>query len=244
MLFYWPKGHHFFTGPKAPPLFGTDWHQYATDLPAIAFAFTGTFCLFPVFLEAKDKSYKGMDKSVLLSTLVCALGYQFVSVIGAFTFGRDIGQDSFSGGTSKSYLYDFPPDHIVVSICCLALVVVITLLYNVIEFPMISAVEELMQMLPLPECVDYRKAFLKWKLHRMLISICGMVVVVFINLQFKSLVVLFGLCGGYGITLVTYTIPSALVMVAPGISALMRVAMFLSLAASLFLVVMFTLVTF
>ena len=31
--------------------------RYASDLPAVAFAFSGTFCLFPVYKEMNDKSY-------------------------------------------------------------------------------------------------------------------------------------------------------------------------------------------
>lgn len=50
--------------------------RYAQDLPAIAFVFSSTFCLFPVFRELKDKSPANTRKVVGHSTLLCCLGYQ------------------------------------------------------------------------------------------------------------------------------------------------------------------------
>lgn len=245
MFWYWPHGQNSFSGPNVIEMFGSDWKLYAADLPAVAFAFTGTFCLFPVFQESEDKSHARMEKVLGLSTIICCFGYQIVSIIGGLTFGVGIGHDPFTGGNAKSYLYDFPPNHYAMSICCVAIIVVITLLYAVLDFPMVNAAIQTIRMIPLPFAIDYRDHFFNWKYSRRALTLCGMVVIVFINLQFDSLVTLFGLCGGWGISFVVYVIPSIIgILGRKSRTRSEQVFYVISLLASLGMVAMFTLVTF
>ena len=67
MFWYWPHGNHEFTGHEAVHYVSDDWHVYAADLPAVAFAFSGTFCLFPVYKEMNDKTYPNVRKVVRIS---------------------------------------------------------------------------------------------------------------------------------------------------------------------------------
>eukprot|EP00729_Bicosta_minor_P008648 gene8648-11159_t len=129
-------------------LYSTDWESYAADLPAIAFAFSGTFCLFPVYREIHDKSLPNMKKVIGRSTFICAAGYMIVSLFGIWTFGKDIDVNPTTGKPASNYLYVFPPDHYVVTLLCFGIVIVITLLYAVINFPFLASMEKLMDFLP------------------------------------------------------------------------------------------------
>jgi hypothetical protein len=72
-----------------------------------------------------------------------------VALIGALTFGTDVDEDKFANTTASNYLYVFPPSHIMVTILRFGLVFSITLLFAVINFPMLEAVEGVCQLLPI-----------------------------------------------------------------------------------------------
>jgi hypothetical protein len=83
-----PGNNH--SNPNGVILYSTEWTHYAADLPAISFAFSGTFCLFPVYSEMHDKSMPSMKKVIGRSTFVCSAGYMLVALFGVWTFGSDI----------------------------------------------------------------------------------------------------------------------------------------------------------
>lgn len=82
------------------------------------------------------------------STFICAAGYMIVSLFGIWTFGKDIDVNPTTGKPASNYLYVFPPDHYVVTLLCFGIVIVITLLYAVINFPFLASMEKLMDFLP------------------------------------------------------------------------------------------------
>jgi len=198
-----PGSNH--SNPNGTILYSTDWESYAADLPAIAFAFSGTFCLFPVYREIHDKSLPNMKKVIGRSTFICAAGYMIVSLFGIWTFGKDIDVNPTTGKPASNYLYVFPPDHYVVTLLCFGIVIVITLLYAVINFPFLASMEKLMDFLP---GVTQDTVWHHGQWFRIIATFLGMVVIVFINIQFKNLLSLFGFCGGWGISFVVYFIPS------------------------------------
>eukprot|EP00039_Didymoeca_costata_P026049 m.14806 g.14806 ORF g.14806 m.14806 type:complete len:452 (-) comp5210_c0_seq1:130-1485(-) len=210
MFFYWPLGHHVFTGPDVVPMFSGDWKQYASGSPAIAFAFTGVFCLFPVMESLRDQRRQTKSQVVWYSSLVCCVGYQVISVIGVLTFGKKVVHDDFTNTTAPNFLYVFPPNHYVMTLLCFGICVVITLLYAIINFPIFNATQTILEIIGGKKWVFTTPK--SQKLFRSVTTLVGMAVVVLLNLQFQSLVTLFGLCGGYGITFVAYAIPSAIAL--------------------------------
>lgn len=176
LFWYWPQGTHAFPGGSASRhtyepviLMSDDWRVYAADLPAVAFAFSGTFCLFPVYAEMTDKSYSNVKKTVGLSTLVCCAGYAVVAVVGVLTFGQSVDRNPLSpvNSTDKEtfYLYRFPPNHYIVTLLSFGLVCTITLLYAVINFPFLNAVEEISDIFGLDcLCGKHWLRHRKWRL--------------------------------------------------------------------------------
>jgi len=199
LFWYWPKGHHAFSGDNRVILASTDWKIYAQDLPAVAFAFSGTFCLFPVYNEMNDKSFKNVKKAIGISSVVCGVGYASVALIGVLTFGKKVDQDA----------NDPTKEHYVITFMSFILVGTITLLYAVLNFPFLGAMTQLINMLP---GGTGDSAFLRRRPGRMVMTVAGMIGVVVVNLGFKNLLALFGFCGGWGISFVVYFIPSVIAL--------------------------------
>jgi hypothetical protein len=130
--------------------------------------------------------------------VICCVGYQAVAFIGVLTFGKRIDHDNFNGSEADSYLYVFPPSHFVVTFLCLILVFTITLLFAVINFPMVQSVSKLIGMLPW----DCTQRMLHAKHFRLGVTLTGMGLIVGINLAFEDMTVIFALCGGYGVSFV------------------------------------------
>jgi len=210
LFWYWPKGHHAFSGDNRVILASDDWKIYAQDLPAVAFAFSGTFCLFPVYNEMNDKSFKNVKKAIGISSVVCGVGYASVALIGVLTFGKKVDQDANDPTkTASNFLYVFPKEHYVITFMSFILVGTITLLYAVLNFPFLGAMTQLINMLP---GGTGDSAFLRRRPGRMVMTVAGMIGVVVVNLGFKNLLALFGFCGGWGISFVVYFIPSVIAL--------------------------------
>jgi len=239
-FWYWPKGQYQFTGSYASPLASSDWKMYAANIPTFAFVYSGTFCLFPVYNELRDQSIKNVRKAIAYSNALCCFGYLIVSIVGVLTFGSEINTDSFqTNRKATNYLYVFPPSHFGVTILCFFLVVVITLLYGVLNFPMVKSVEKMIILIS-PGC---GARFLEWKYHSTVITVIGMVLIVNINLAAKELSVLFAMSGGFGCTFVVYFIPSLLLLRNKGgrpHSLWKKVFLWVSLCAVLAIAVLFT----
>eukprot|EP00040_Diaphanoeca_grandis_P035635 m.224611 g.224611 ORF g.224611 m.224611 type:complete len:487 (-) comp33438_c0_seq2:75-1535(-) len=242
VFWYWPLGHTAFSGENAIIMASDDWKAYAGNLPAVAFAFSGTFCLFPVYNEMTDKSLKNTKKAIGLSSIVCGVGYATVALIGVLTFGKRVDLNQASGLAADNFLDVFPPNHYVVTLLSFCLVGTITLLYAVINFPFLQAVTE---MINLVACTNGEIKFIKTVRGRMLITVIGMGGVVAVNLGFTNLLTLFGFCGGWGISFVVYFIPSAIALAdSKGEPLWYKAALVLSLLGVLVLAAGFTYVTF
>jgi len=244
VFFYWPQGHTAFSGDNLVTMASSDWKAYAGDLPAVAFAFSGTFVLFPVYAEMADKSFKNVKKAIGLSSIVCAVGYATVAVIGVLTFGNTVDTNQDTGKPAANFLYVFPPNHYAVTFLSFCLVGTITLLYAVINFPFLQAVTEMTDLIT-GACGRSKGTFVRSDKGRMLITAVGMAGVVAVNLGFTNLLTLFGFCGGWGISFVVYFIPSLIALAdSKGEPLWYKACLVLSLIAVLVMAAGFTYVTF
>ena len=121
-------------------------------------------------------------------------------------------------------------DNYWITFLCFALVIVITLLYPVINYPMVNAIERLLEFIPecsipemneIPQDDDNMSVLLQpalqknrhwlwaWILYRRrhLISLIGVVAVIGVDIGVKNLTDLFGLCGSMGLSFVCYIFP-------------------------------------
>lgn len=162
-----------------------------------------------MFNELNDKSLPNVKKAVGFSTLICCLGYTLVALVGVLTFGNHVGYDDFNGPGAANYLYVFPMSHYVITVLSFGLIVVITLLYAVLNYPFVKAVKTCLK-LALPQCLS--NPFLAWQHSQLVLTLVGMVIVVFVNTSLKNISTLFSLSGGWGCAFVCYCIPSILVL--------------------------------
>merc|ERR1711988_1628358 len=98
---------------------------------AVCFAYTSLMALFPVLndMSAPRKA----PKVVAASTGTCFVIYTLIGLAGAFAFGA---------ATQSNCIYNIlPADRMAFRLPVLALVACITLLYPIINFPMVAAIE-------------------------------------------------------------------------------------------------------
>jgi len=211
----------------------------------VAFAFSGTFCLFPVFHEISDKSKRNMSKVIAASNVVCMVGYGAVALVGALTFGVDVDRDGYNvTQTASNYLYVFPPNHYAVSVLRFFLVITITLLFAVINFPMLTAIDSLLSMAL--GATQTTPGVLRTHRTRTIVTVIAMTGMTAIDIAISDLTVLFGLCGGWGMTFVCYFVPSLIGFAAPSNKnrPVLRFMLALSALAVLILAGAFTYVVF
>lgn len=200
MFWYWPHGD--FEAGRIP-MISSSWKDYATYIPAIAFTFSGTLVLMPVLSDYEKKDSKSVSNLIGVSTLICLVGYFAFSLVVVLTFGDRVNYDSWAGSKASTVLYVFPPDHYGVTFLCFCLCVVITLLYPILNFPAINAVETMLKIAgtnPDSWRISYR-------MRRLSLSFLFMVVVFFLNVSDSSILDLFGLCGSWGVGMVCYVLP-------------------------------------
>eukprot|EP00475_Leptophrys_vorax_P043375 TRINITY_DN833_c0_g1_i1.p1 TRINITY_DN833_c0_g1~~TRINITY_DN833_c0_g1_i1.p1 ORF type:complete len:478 (-),score=96.66 TRINITY_DN833_c0_g1_i1:74-1507(-) len=202
MFWYWPHGQ--FQASTAP-LVATSWQSYAIYIPAIAFAFTGTLVLLPVLSEYKKKDSKSVNQLVGASTLMCLIGYSVFSLVMVLTFGDQVDYDKWRGTKASTVLYVFPAEHYGVTFLCFCLCIVITLLYPILNFPVMHSLETMIRILG----SDPEKWPVSFRVRRLFLSALGMVFVCYLNLNADSILQLFGLCGSWGVGMVCYILPLA-----------------------------------
>ena len=105
--------------------------------PAIAFVYTPMMELFPVYTELNGRDVNKTRPSVIIASILCFVVYVSVAVIVVITYGTD---------TQSNSLYNIPPENYWITFCCFCLVIVITLLYPVLNYPMLNAVETIMDL--------------------------------------------------------------------------------------------------
>jgi len=239
MFWYWPKGH--FAGHTSP-LVSTHWQDYAVYIPTIAFAYTGTLVLMPVLQEFKQKdSPKAVHDLIGASTLVCLLGYGVFSLIVVMTFGVNVDKDTYDNSTASSVLYLFPPDHYGVTLLKLGLVIVITLLYPIINYPVLHGFETMLRIMG----TDPEQWTMSYTVRRLLLTLAGMAFVAFLNIKAADLLQLFGLCGSWGVSLVCYVLPLLFYLkLCPKAPMVWRVLSIVGIASMLVTAVLFTYVTY
>eukprot|EP01083_Nonionella_stella_P303241 1048905_1 len=105
--------------------------------PTIAFVYTPLLELFPVYIELNHRDIARTKTSVYVSMFICFLIYAVVSTLVIVTYGTK---------TQPNSLYNVPVSNNWFNFCCFALVIVITLLYPVINYPMINALETILDL--------------------------------------------------------------------------------------------------
>ena len=189
--------------------------------------------LFPVYHELNHGDAARTRPSVYIATLICFAVYATVSVVVVLTFGTDLHPNS---------LYNVPADNYWITFLCFALVIVITLLYPLINYPMLNAIETILDLCgccrrrhredgdefaedAIAGAVLGSASLLSVMAHpslwwsyvvlnrRDFISVLGIFVVIAVDIGVNNLNDLFGLCGSLGLSFVCYIFPCLIWMV-------------------------------
>lgn len=151
--------------------------------PNIAFGFSSIVELFHV--RAEMKRPEAMSRCAHVATaLVCSL-YLAVGLVGALAFSKP----------GSNLLENFPTNHFV-SMLRLGIIVMITLLYPIINFPCVQALLALRGRFTAPSMRSWR-----------ITSVLCLIFVLLIDTTVNNLGDLFGLCGSLGLGLVAYVLP-------------------------------------
>jgi len=172
-------------GPKGVGFFVPSASTLLSQTPNVAFGFSSVVELFHVRAELKRPA--DMSFCAHLATVIVCTVYMAVGVIGGMAF-KDPGANvlqNFKG----SYL---------VSNLQMGLIVMITLLYPIINFPCISALDALRGRFTTPSAGRWR-----------LLSVAALACVLFIDTIVPNLNDVFGLAGSLGLGLVAYVLPSS-----------------------------------
>jgi hypothetical protein len=84
------------------------------------------------------------------------------------------------------------------------------MLYAIINFPFLIAIDTLLELVPFRQTSQV--PLFSAPVRHSIITVVGMIVLVTINLKIQQQVVIFGLCGGWGVTFIVYAIPSAIAL--------------------------------
>lgn len=154
--------------------------------PVVAFGFSSIAELFHV--RAEIKKVDNLGRCAHIATLIVVGLYLLIGVVGTLAF-QDPG---------PNVLQNFPDSH-VVSVFRLVIIVMVTLLYPIINFPCMQAVDALIAgRFGTP-------SMWRWKLE----AIIGLVLVLIVNTFITDLDAVFGLCGSLGLGLIAYVFPCA-----------------------------------
>eukprot|EP01083_Nonionella_stella_P105401 303153_1 len=184
--------------------------------PTIAFVYTSLWELFPVYTELNHRDVASTKSSIYVSMFICFVIYVAVSTLVIVTYGTD---------TLPNALYNVPATNYWFNFCCFMIVIVITLLYPVINYPMMNAVETILDLLGCCQFKGYDgNDITEWSVlsaliapsvwreyivyhRRDVLSIFFIFVVIAVDIGVTDLDDLFGLCGSLGITFVCYIYP-------------------------------------
>jgi amino acid permease len=161
-----------------------------TQVPTAAFGFSSIVELFHVRAEIKKPELMG--RCVHIASTIIVVVYLSVGLIGALAF-QNPGSD---------FLERFPDSHLV-AILRLGIIIMITLLYPIINFPCVSAIGALPGNFAAPSMRAWRT-----------MSVIGLCLVLFIDTSISlasthGLDDVFGISGSLGLGLVAYTLPCA-----------------------------------
>lgn len=169
-----------------------------TAMSTIAFAFTSMFNLFEVFDAMKRGSPNDyvpkMRAAVIWAGVIVTAIYLMVSIASIVAFGVNAGI-STKGNGSGNVLYNFPADNYVITILCLALVIVIVLDYAIIIFPVVNIFMRITGSEKRPYA-------------RQMINIGIALFVITVVMVVPDLTDIFGLCGSLGVSVFCYLLPA------------------------------------
>jgi amino acid permease len=154
--------------------------------PVAAFGFSIIAEVFSVYAEANEPEKIGRCAHVATALVTCV--YLVVGLLGSLAFADP----------GSNILLNFPGDRFM-ALLSLGLVIIITLLYPVINFPTVQAVAALISgndKTPSPAM-------------RRNISIVGLALVMLLDTAIVDMSFVFGLCGSLGLGFLAYVLPCA-----------------------------------
>ena len=164
-----------------------------------------------------------MIKVTSAASIICCFLYASLSFVSVLAWGTACQRNT------GNILYMIPPDHYWVTFWCFVLVVAITLLYPLINVPVVNNFEALILILLTGEnpnsTLGKKKLMLvmdrnknnpicKFLLanRRSLISLVGMIIVICLDTFVTDLADLFGLCGSLGLGTISMILPATLAL--------------------------------
>lgn len=180
--------------PDSGAVHGKTWDVPAVgvmldQVPAAAFGFSSIVELFHVRAEIKRPEV--MSRCVNIASVIIVIVYLAVGLIGAMAFADP----------GSNMLENFPKSRFV-AMLRLGIIIMITLLYPIINFPCAQAVLALRGNFMAPSMRSWR-----------LVSVLGLVLVLFIDTVITDLGTVFGLAGALGLGLVAYVLPCSAFLV-------------------------------
>ena len=201
--------HGIASGDQGVPAFSSDVGASLSGCAAICFAYSSIINIVSVNRdistvhrnEDAEKVQRRSIFAVSLTSIVCAFFYASLSLLCVLAYGNLCKQNE------GNILYLFPPSFYWITAWCFALVVSVTLLYPVINNPMVNNMETLCLLFLPPEPTSFLGRH-----RRAVISLIGMVFVIALDTFVTDLANIFGLCGSLGLGTVSMILPGWLAM--------------------------------
>ena len=194
-------------GELAVPAFNGNFGDILNGAAAICFAYSSVINIVSVNKDIQDTQQPLTQgaRAIAFASSICGFCYASLSVVCVLSWGTLCSQ--FNGNV----LYLIPVDEYWVTFWCFALV--ITLLYPVINVPMVDNLEMLIMMVV--DEPDANESSIKTFLlrnRRAIISILGMLAVIVLDTFITDLADIFGLCGSLGLGTVSMILPATIAL--------------------------------
>eukprot|EP00944_MAST-04C_sp_MAST-4C-sp1_P009926 g9926.t1 len=223
-------------GTEATPAVVSDIRGVIGGSAAICFAYSSIINVVSVYndgdrndgtIPSLPHAYRSklskMIKVTSAASIICCFLYASLSFVSVLAWGTACQRNT------GNILYMIPPDHYWVTFWCFVLVVAITLLYPLINVPVVNNFEALILILLTGENPNSTPGKKKLKLvmdrnknspickflltnRRSLISIVGMIIVICLDTFVTDLADLFGLCGSLGLGTISMILPATLAL--------------------------------
>eukprot|EP00992_Anisonema_acinus_P010235 TRINITY_DN6425_c0_g1_i1.p1 TRINITY_DN6425_c0_g1~~TRINITY_DN6425_c0_g1_i1.p1 ORF type:complete len:501 (-),score=110.79 TRINITY_DN6425_c0_g1_i1:65-1519(-) len=185
-------GSHSVLGtPDAAPAFvgGTAIFQF---MSVAAIVYCAQLCLFPVLHELKGRSVPRMRRALRMASAGCCTVYCSVALMGSLAWGKK---------ADANIIYSVPMNDYWVDLLGFLLIICLTLLYPIINYPLVNAVQTVLS-------TERFLTFGGRDHSREVLSIFFAIAVVVIVSCVPDLDDIFSLCGSLGQGLVCWIMPS------------------------------------
>jgi len=210
--------HGVADGAAYVPAFHGDFSDTLSGAAAICFAYSSVINVVSINRDIQEsKRTKAVEEinnyskksmlSVSLASSVCCVFYASLSLLCVLAWGN------LCANNNGNILYLFPANDYWITFWCFALVIAVTLLYPIINVPMVNNLETLVMIVvnEPPRKATGCTAF-AIRNRRAIISMIGMAVVIFLDTLVTDLADIFGLCGSLGLGMVSMILPALLAL--------------------------------